>query len=160
MRRNTVYVAAIFLTVVNLAAFGALLYNRWSNGQPPQPPDIRAQRFEQMKRELSLSAEQTAQLDIYRTTFHGELDSLTTQLVLARTQLAHALWQPMKDTTRINTMLDDISRLQSTAQRRVISHLLDVRSMLNPEQQKQFLAIVLERFSSRSDEPMPGRPSR
>jgi len=160
MRRNTVYVAAIILTVVNLAAFGALLYNRWSNAQPSHPPDIRAQRFEQVKRELALSTEQTAQLDLYRTAFHTELDSLTTQLIAARTQLAHALWQPTKDTTRINTMLDNISCLQSTAQRRVISHLLDVKSMLNPEQQKQFLAIVLERFSSASDEPMPGRPSR
>jgi len=55
--------------------------------------------------------------------------------------------------------LDNISRLQSSAQRKVISHLLSVKSILNPEQQKKFFAIVLQRFSSASEQPMPGRPS-
>ena len=159
MKRNIVYAAAIILTVVNLAAFGTLLYNRWSDAQSPHLADQRDQRFEQMKRELALSGEQAAQLDVYRTTFHAELNSLSTQLVTARTQLAHALLEDKLDTARVNSILDDISRLQSTAQRRVISHLLSVKSMLNPEQQKKFFAIVLDRFSSASDQPMPGRPS-
>jgi Spy/CpxP family protein refolding chaperone len=153
MKRNIVYAAAIILTVVNLAAFGTLLYNRWSNAQPPHLSDQRDQRFEQMKKELALSAEQVTQLDMYRTTFHAELDSLSTQLVAARTQLAHALLEDKLDTARVNSNLDTISRLQFSAQRKVISHLLSVKRILNPDQQKQFFAIVLERFSSASDQP-------
>jgi Spy/CpxP family protein refolding chaperone len=122
-------------------------------------PDQRDQRFEQMKRELALSAEQAAQLDVYRTTFHAELDSLSTQLITVRIQLAHVLSEERSDTTQTNSILDNISHLQLTAQRRVISHLLSVKSILNPEQQTKFFAIVLERFSSASDQPMPGRPS-
>jgi Spy/CpxP family protein refolding chaperone len=89
-----------------------------------------------------------------------ELDSLSTLLVAARTQLAHALSEEKLDTTRVNTLLDEIGRLQLSAQKKVISHLLSVKSILNPKQQKKFFAIVLERFSSASDQPMPGRPSR
>jgi len=159
MKRNIVYAAAIILTVVNLAAFGTLLYNRWGHAQPSQLSDLRDQRFEQMKRELALSAEQAAQLNVYRTAFHAELDSLSSQLIAVRTQLAHALSAQEMDTTRINSNFNEISRLQSSAQRRVISHLLSVKRMLNPQQQKQFFAIVLERFSSASDQPMPWRPS-
>ena len=159
MKRNIVYTAAIILTVINLASLGTSLYSRWSNTQPPSLPDRRDQRFEQMKRELSLSTEQAAQLDAYRTTFHAELDSLSTRLVAARTQLAHALLEDKLDTTRVNINLDNISRLQFSAQRKVISHLLSVKRILNPDQQKKFFAIVLERFSSASDQPMPGRPS-
>jgi Spy/CpxP family protein refolding chaperone len=159
MKKNIVYTAAIILTVINLAAFGTLLYSRWSSTHTPSLPDRRDQRFEQMKRELALSAEQAAQLDVYRTTFHSELDSLSTQLVAARTQLAHALLEDKLDTARVNSILDNISRLQSSAQRKVISHLLSVKSILNPEQQKKFFAIVLQRFSSASEQPMPGRPS-
>jgi len=157
MKRNIVYTAAIILTVINLVAFGTLLYNRWSGAQPPSLPERRDQRCEQMKRELALSAEQTARFDVYRTTLHAELDSLSTQLVVARTQLAHALLEDKLDTARVNSLLDNISRLQSSAQRKVISHLLSVKSILNPEQQKKFFAIVLQRFSSASDQPMPGR---
>jgi Spy/CpxP family protein refolding chaperone len=160
MKRNIVYTAAIILTVINLVAFGTLLYNRWSGAQPPSFSEGRDQRFEQMKRELALSAEQAAQLDVYRTTFHAELDSLSTELVAARTQLAQALAEERLDTTRVNSILDEISRLQSTAQRKVISHLLSVKSILSPEQQKKFFAIVLQRFSSASDQPMPGHRFR
>ncbi|TSA22099.1 periplasmic heavy metal sensor [bacterium] len=159
MKRNIVYAGAIILTIVNLAAFGALLYNRSGHAQSSQLSDLRDQRYEQMKRELALSGKQTEQLDVYRTAFHAELDSLSSQLVAARTLLAHALSEQEMDTTLTNSIFADISRLQSTAQRRVISHLLSVKSMLNPEQQTKFFAIVLERFSSASDQPMPGRPS-
>ena len=159
MKRTIVYAAAIILTVINLAAFGTLLYNRWSDAQPSHLPDQRDQRFEQMKRELALSAKQTEQLNVYRTTFHAELDSLSSQLIAVRTELAHALSAQEMDTTRINSNFNEIGRLQSAAQRRVISHLLSVKSILNPEQQKKFFAIVLERFSSASDQPLPGRPS-
>ena len=158
MKRSIVYNAAIILTVVNLVAFGTLLYNRWSTRQATSLSDQRDQRFEQMKRELALSTEQAAQLDVYRTTFHAEIDSLSTQLVAARTQLAHALLEDKLDTARVNSNLDTISRLQSSAQRKVISHLLSVKSILNPEQQDKFFSIVLERFSSATDQPMPGRP--
>jgi len=159
MKRNIVYAAAIILTIVNLVAFGTLLYNRWGAAQPSRLVDLRDQRFDQMKRELALSVEQTAQLDVYRAAFHAGLDSLSSELVAARTQLAHALSAQELDTTRINSNFDEIGRLQSAAQRRVISHLLSVKSMLNPGQQKKFFAIVLERFSSASDQPIPGRPS-
>jgi Spy/CpxP family protein refolding chaperone len=160
MSRNTVYAAAIILTVVNLAAFGTLLYNRWSNRHPLSLPDRRDQRFEQMKKELAVSTEQAAQLDVYRTTFHAEIDSLSTLLVTARTQLAHALLKDKLDTARVNSILGDISRQQSSAQRKVISHLLSVKSILNPEQQEKFFSIVLERFSSASDQPVPGHRFR
>ena len=159
MKRNIIYAAAIILTVVNLAAFGTLLYNRWSDSQSPSAPDRRNQRFEQLKKELAVSTEQAAQLDVYRTTFHAEIDSLSTLLVTARTQLAHALLEDKLDTARVNSILGDISRQQCSAQRKVISHLLSVKSILNTKQQKKFFAIVLERFSSASDQPMPGHRS-
>jgi len=155
MKRNIVHAAAIILLVVNLAAFGTLLYNRWSGAQPASLQQGRDQRFEQMKRELALSSGQAAQLDVYRTTFHAEIDSLSTQLIAVRIELAHTLQEDKLDTTRVNSILNNISQLQSLAQRKVISHLLSVKSILKPEQQKKFFAIVLERFSSASDQPVP-----
>jgi Spy/CpxP family protein refolding chaperone len=159
MKRNVIYTIALILTVVNLAALGTLLYNRWSNAQISSLSDRRDQRFEQMKRELALSPDQTEQLARYRTTFLADIDSLSKQLIFARTQLAHGLSEDKFDTTRAKIMLNSISQLQSSAQRAVISHLLSVRSILNPDQQKRFFAIILERFSSPSDQPMPGIPA-
>jgi Spy/CpxP family protein refolding chaperone len=160
MKRNVVYTAAIVLTIINLAAFGTLLYHRWNDTSASDMTDRRDHRFEQMKRELALSSEQSAQLAAYRTRFLTEIDSLSQQLVVARTQLAHGLLEHTVDTSQVNTSLDNISRLQLSAQRKVISHLISVKSILNPDQQNKFFAIILERFSSPSDQPMPGIPSR
>jgi hypothetical protein len=159
MKKNFIYTAAIILTIVNLAALGTLMYNRWNGTQSSSLADRRDQRFEQMKRELALSSGQVKQLATYRTLFLTDIDSLSQQLVVARTQLAHGLLEDTVDTTRVNTSLDNISRVQLSAQRKVIAHLLSVKSILNPDQQKKFFAIILERFSSPSDQSMPGLPS-
>jgi Spy/CpxP family protein refolding chaperone len=158
MKRNVLYSAAIILTVINLFAFGTLLYNRWSGIPSPSLSEVRDQRIEQMKGELALSEEQAALLDAYRAAFHAELDSLSQRLVSARTQLAQALSEERLDTTSVSSTLDEIGRVQSAAQRKVISHLLAVKGILSPVQQKKFFAIVLDRFSSASDQPMPGHP--
>ena len=157
MKRNVVFVAAGILTIVNLVALGTIMYHRWTGG--PSLPDRRDQRFEQMKRELALTTSQAAQLDVNRTLFHAELDSVSGQLTAVRTKLARLLRDDTLDTLQINSHLGDIGRLQSLAQRRVISHLLSVKSILTPEQQTKFFAIVQERFSSESEQPMAGRPS-
>ncbi|MBI5473576.1 MAG: periplasmic heavy metal sensor [Ignavibacteriae bacterium] len=156
--KKIVFTAAIILTVINLVALSTLLYNRWSGAQPTSRSDRRDQRFEHMKQELALSADQAARLDMSRATFHAELDSLSTQLVAVRKQLAQALFEEKLDTVLVNRRLDNISQLQSDAQRKVISHLLSVKRMLTPEQQKKFHAIVVQRFSSANDQPMPDRP--
>lgn len=152
MAGRIIYSAAIMLTVVNIAAFGTLLYTRWSDTE--QPPAKTEQRFEHMKRELALSQEQTAQLQVYRTTFHAELDSLSLQLVNKKKELTQALWQEQLDTARINIIVNDIGHVQNNAQKKVVAHLLTVKSMLNPDQQQKFYTIVLERFATELDQPM------
>lgn len=149
--------AALILTVVNVAVLGTILYNRWSEPSAPCPAETPGEGFEQMKSELSLSPEQIALLQEYRKLFHAELDSLSARLAAVRAELAKELWQDEPDTVRINRIVDEISGLQSSAQRKVINHLLSVKSILAPEQQQKFYAIVLQRFASVSNQQMPGR---
>lgn len=159
MKRNLVYSAAIILMVINVAALATLLYNRWTGSQTPSTFAQRDQRFDHMKQELALSPEQVAQLGVYRTSFHAEIDSLTGLLVSARIALARALLQGEVDTAQVTSTFQEINRLQAAAQTRVMAHLLDVKGILNRAQQERFTAIVLERFSSEADRPLSGRPS-
>jgi Spy/CpxP family protein refolding chaperone len=160
MSKRIIVYAALILTVVNVAALGTMLYYRWSEPSVPCPPETPGQGFEQMKRELSLSPEQIALLQEYRTLFHAELDSLSARLAAVRAELAKELWQDEPDTVSINRIVDEISGLQSSAQRKVIDHLLSVKGMLTPAQQQKFYTIVLQRFASASDQQMPGRRQR
>ncbi|MEX2088219.1 MAG: periplasmic heavy metal sensor [Bacteroidota bacterium] len=160
MSKRIIVYAALILTVVNVAVLGTILYNRWSEPSAPCPAETPGQGFEQMKSELSLSPEQIASLQEYRTLFHAELDSLSAQLAAVRTQLLKELWQEEPERARISQIVDQIGVLQSSAQRKVIDHLLSVKGILTPEQQQKFYAIVLQRFASASDQQMPGRRQR
>lgn len=154
MNRNTIYYAAVVLTIVNLVALGTMAYNRWGRGSFESA--TREQRFEQMQRMLDLSSEQVAQLQTLRLALHAELDLLSARIVGERRGLARALRDEPFDSARVNRLVDSVSTLQSAAQRRMILHIRSVKTFLTPEQQEKFFEIVLERFSSSSDQSIPG----
>ncbi len=156
MKRNVLYPVAIVLTLVNLAAFGTMVYHRWSGDSDQPLAEMREQRFDHMKSELNLSSVQIERLDAYRKAFHTHLDTLSSQLAGKRARLLLQLWQTPLDTARVNALVDSISQVQSAAQRNVIAHLLDVNSILNPEQREKFHSIVLQRFAIAADAPMSG----
>lgn len=155
MGKKTIYSAAVILTIINLAALGTWVYNRFNGEGHESLTQLRNEQFEQLKDELSLTPPQVRQIQIYRTTFLEQMDSLSTQLAGERAEMANELWQTSPDTARIDSLVNRISQVQSAAQRKVIAHLLDVKSILNPEQQQKFYRIVLRRFASGSEQPMP-----
>lgn len=155
MNRKIIYSAAIILTIINLAALGTWTYYRFRSGNPESISNLRDQQFEQLKRDLSLSPEQIGQIQSYRANFLARMDSLSGLIVNKRMELAKELWQAQPDTVRINSLVNSIGQVQSAAQRQVIVHLLDVKSVLNPVQQQKFYAIVVQRFGRASDQPMP-----
>ncbi len=155
MGKKTIYSAAVILTIINLAALGTWVYNRFKAEGRESLTQLRNEQFEQLKDELSLTPPQVRQIQIYRTNFLGQMDSLSTQLAGERAEMANELWQTSLDTARIDSLVNRIGRVQSAAQRKVIAHLLDVKSILNPQQQQKFYRIVLRRFASGSEQPMP-----
>ncbi len=155
MGRNTLYSAAIILTIINLAALGTWLYNRFNAGGHESLTELRNQQFEEMRSELALSNEEVKDIQAYRTQFLGQMDSLSALLAGERTEMANELWRTNPDTARLKSLLNRISQIQSAAQRRVIAHILDVKSVLDSQQQRQFYNIVLRRFARGSEHPMP-----
>ena len=162
MNRKIIYYAAVILTIINLAALGTWAYYQLRSEKSESSEGVhsgiqsrRNEQFEQLKSELSLSSGQIIKIQIYRTDFLSQMDSLSMQLGGKRKELANELWQTSPDTARINSLVNQISKVQSEAQRKVIAHLLDVKSTLNSEQQQKFYNIVLQRFGRGSDQPMP-----
>ncbi len=155
MNRKIIYYAAVILTIINLAALGTWTYYQLRSEKPGSIQCRRDQQFDQLKSELSLSDGQIKKIQKYRTDFLSEMDSLSMQLAGKRKELANVLWQTTPDTAHINSLVNQICKVQSAAQRKVIAHLLDVKNALNPEQQQKFYDIVLQRFTKGSDQPMP-----
>ena len=78
-RKAAVWVATIFLLGVAVGALSGYGYARWSvsAARPPASESVRrAQRVEQLTRELSLSAEQATEVDQILTQRHTELKAV------------------------------------------------------------------------------------
>jgi Spy/CpxP family protein refolding chaperone len=148
MKKKFIIYALLILTAINLAALGTFLFHRFRSCARSRVDYRQAEGFEQVKQELSLSAEQIVKFQEFRKAFHAELDSLSAQQNELRRQLIQELASPTPDRKRLSEINERINRLQIEAQERVINHLLDVKAILGPEQQEKFLSIILQRLTS------------
>ena len=154
MKNKFIIYVLLILTVINLAALGTFLFHRFKGCSRSQADHRQAEGFEQVKQELSLSAEQIVKFQEYRKAFHAELDSLSVEQNDLRRQLIQELAATAPDRMRLSDINERVNRLQIKAQERVIDHLLDVKAILGPEQQEKFLSIILQRLTSPTG---PGR---
>ena len=158
MSRKAYFLFLGVLTVVNMAALGTLAYHRWSGPKLPENRERCDLRFENLIDELSLGPRQVEGLDISRKALHKDLNELTRELVTARNRMADFLAEDPPNEEGLQKSLNEIGRLQAAAQRRVISHLLTVKSHLDPIQRKKFFELIRTRFSSQSIQPLGNRP--
>jgi len=150
MKKKFIIYALLILTVINLAALGTFLFHRFRGCARSWAGHRQPECFDQVKQELSLSADQIVKFQEYRKAFHAELDSLSAQQNDLRRQLVQELAATTPDRTRLSGINERINRLQIEAQEKVIKQLLDVKAILSPEQQKKFLAIILQRLTSQT----------
>jgi len=142
--------AVFILLVINLTALGVMVYHRWFEPETSCPSDKPGKGFERLKRELSLSTEQEKILLEYRNVFHSIIDSISAKMQEERRLLVAELKKEDPDLDRLKEIVERINLFQLEAQRKVVEHLIDVKKMLEPEQQEKFLKIVLERFEMQS----------
>jgi len=148
MKKKFIIYALVILTVVNLTALGTFLFHRFRGCAQSRVGHQQVDGFEQIKQELSLSAEQITKFQEFRKAFHAELDSLSAQQNDLRQKLIQEIAAPTPDRKLLSEINESINWLQIKAQERVINHLLDVKTILGPEQQKKFLSIILQRLTS------------
>ena len=139
------YVVFILL-VINMTALGVMVYNRWFEPETSCPSDKPGKGFVRLKRELSLSTEQEKNLLAYRKNFHSIIDSISLKMQEERRLLVAELTQEDPDIDQLKKTVERINLFQLEAQRKVVEHLLEVKKMLEPEQQEKFFKIVQDRF--------------
>jgi len=153
-KRILLYILVI-LTVVNLSALGTFLYHRFKSPSRLCPPDQAGSRFETLKRELSLSPEQTKLAEKLRLSFHEAIDALSKRQEGIRRDLIRELKEEKPDLDRLSGYAKSINALQLQAQNRVIDQLLAMKELLTDAQREKFFA-VLERMDFPGEKHGPG----
>ena len=133
----------IFSLAINAAVLGVCGYHYYrytcaaSSAYCPLSPGD--QHFYQG---LGLSDSQLERMEPLARTFHVKLDELSRETEKKRELLVNLLSREEVDTGRIERLRKDMASIQDQIQREVITHLLDVRKILNPEQKEHFFALL------------------
>ena len=91
---------------------------------------------------LGLSHSQLERMTPLARAFHAKLDKLSRETERKRARLVDLLSREEVDFGKIESLRKDMAGIQDQIQKEVITHLLDVRKILNPEQQAYFFKLL------------------
>ncbi len=100
---------------------------------------------------LSLSESQKKEMESLDRSFYARIEKIRTELRQRRAELSELLGESPSSQKEITNKVSEIASLQAELQRETINHLVEIRSLLTPEQQTKFFSLIGKRLR-------PGRP--
>ncbi len=157
MKKNLVILFLILLTIVNIAALVTFVYHRFQP-RPPllsmHPPD-KPENF--IRRELNLNEEQTKQFEAHFDKFKMEMDPILDSLRAKRAELTEEMAAGEPSVAKLDRMAGEIGALEVRLQKKTITHMLETKAFLNPDQQKKFFLLFKEGHDRARGPANPGR---
>ena len=142
-----------FLAIANLSALGTFIYYKTtiaaeasSAKMPTHKPDSLYNCSEvecPMATELGLTDQQMKEMRAHQTQINRNILGLSRQVAEIRTDLIQELMKSKPDIARVNQRLKIVDSLQSAIQQVTIQNLVEVKNVLNREQQEILFNQIL-----------------
>lgn len=158
MKNSTLIYLVVILMIINIAALGTIVYERYTRNRMPagemRPFGPRydsdgqrpGQEFDRSPmRDLDLSQEQRSQFRQSRRQLWDRISGLTQELEAKRETLFVEMSRQQPDTTLIFQLVEDIGDLETSTQKQVVAHMLRDGALLTPEQRERLLRGISER---------------
>lgn len=127
------------LGVVVLGFLGGMVYlaslgcvHLWAEKNRPIP----------LSKQLDLTAQQSAQFQAQEKNFMNQKELACEKLCEKRAQLIQAIRSNEPDTVLLTSLTEEIGREQMVLERATLEHLLALRSVLKPAQQKKLTTAI------------------
>jgi Spy/CpxP family protein refolding chaperone len=150
MKNSTLKFLLLISVILNIAILGTIGYSYYRNSSNMPAPSGPGRRAFLIK-ELSLNPEQAELLVKNEQSFHDEIDNMRQQIFLKRLELLNLMKSDKPDTKKIDQTISDIGNMQEGIQRKIVAHIIEVKTMLNNEQQKQFFGLIETIITKRED---------
>ena len=151
MKKRVFWLAIIFLTIVNLTAFGTFSYRKYcAMHKNCAMRSFYGQRGEAICKKLQLSDLQIKQMHQLSRNFHEKADSLATELQSRRLNLLNLLDRDNVNEKEILAYINSINSLQKKLQIEIVNYLLRQRNVLNEKQQRIFKKMIEQRLKTES----------
>ena len=155
MKKRILMSGLIFLVIINISSLIILAYNRLLS----EEPSIIASGLQAspacLQSELNLTPDQIQKMQKLRVIFGKDIAGFSQEIQEKNASLFQELKKAKPDMAKIDSFIDDISRLQAQIQKKTILNLMKDKSVLNPGQRDCYFSIfethVCGRRSKHSD---------
>jgi Spy/CpxP family protein refolding chaperone len=143
MKHRWIVMILVLSLAVNAAAIAVGGYNYYRkvhlSTTAVSPSPEKEHHFYQV---LGLTQAQLAKIDPMAKSFHGRLESLHSVMGVKKDLLVSLLGQENIAHTEIEKLRQEMAAIQDNIQRIVISHILDVKAILESNQQERFFNML------------------
>ena len=143
-KKNLLILFLVLLTIVNVAALATIAYHRF-HAKRPFPPIGRFEgRGDFLKQELGLSEQQAKEFQAHMQRSRTEMEPIRDSIRIMRAELMFELTKQEPDAQRLNQLAEEIGALEVDLKKKSITHMLEGKTLLTPEQQKKFFSHFRE----------------
>lgn len=145
MKERTLIYLVVVLVVINLAALGTIIYQRFAGPfwKPDRVHDMMT--APDMPREFKLQPAQRRALRESRRCVDSLMTPIRSEIAQKRQELLNEMDDGQPDSIRIDQILTDIGALQVQVEKTMIHHLLEDSKSFSPEQRSAFLRMIHQR---------------
>jgi hypothetical protein len=143
MKNRLIGLLLILSLTVNMAVIVVAGYKSYYHGHKVLPvAGLATGKNHHFFHLLGLSKNQMAEMESMATLFHDQLEKLYSTMEVKKDLLIELLSQKDVTHSQAEQFQIQIAKIQENIQSVVISHLLDIKTILNENQQKQFFELL------------------
>lgn len=157
-KKRLVFWSVTLLIIMNISSLATVWWQQHRRPGPmpaDHPPSQRASQF--LKHELGLSETQVEQFEAMQRRHFDKARALNDSMRQLKHQLFNELSAEAPDTSKAAIIADQIGKKQTQLDKLTFNHLLDLKNMCTPSQQKK-LNIIFEDLLRRMAPPRPDGP--
>lgn len=147
-------VISVILNLTMLATVGYRYYQRAAYWTSPFGHTIKKDHF--LFEELALHPDQTKAMRQRAIPFRAEIDRQRAEIDRQRKSLVALMRQETPDMEAIGAQVAGISAVQEAMQRKVVTHMLEEKALLDQEQQGKFFDLIENAMNQGSQTGCPG----
>ena len=157
MKSNFLRHLLLISVILNLAILGTVgyrYYQKTAYWTSPFGHTMKKDHF--LFEELALQATQAEAMRKRAMPFRAEIDQQRADIAKQRKNLVTLMRQEQPDMQAIGAEIAGISTVQEAMQRKVVTHLLEEKALLNKEQQGKFFDLIEKAMNQGSQTGCPG----
>lgn len=161
MSKRTLVIILVISVSINLAAILTFGYHWWEvrnfrREMPPRwidrGPNLRRGL---LKHRLDLTEEQIDAINARREEMRPKMRSLRKKMLTKREELSRLMRETEPNREKADSLIREIASLRAEVETRVFESLCQMRNILTPEQQKQFIRLYERRLRPEGMPPPP-----